>query len=126
MRHVMAPTVFDDRFMSVMTRDLRQWPVRMALAAGMGMLLAARADWRVALGWAAAAMAFEEVLRRVSKPLVGDEAPAALPTIGVLVLQFLLTATWCAAGVILWLAGGPLGQATAMSFFAALLFHVVT
>ena len=123
----MAPAVLDDRFLSVMTRDLRQRPVRMALAAGMGMLLlAAHADWRVALGWAAAALAFEEVLRRVSEPLVGDDAPAALPTIGVLVLQFLVTATWSAAGVILWLAGGPLGQATAMSFFAALLFHVVT
>jgi signal transduction histidine kinase/ActR/RegA family two-component response regulator len=123
----MAPAVLDDRFLSVMTRDLRQWPVRMALAAGMGiMLLAAHADWRVALGWAAAAMAFEEVLRRVSEPLVGGEAPAALPIIGVLVLQFLVTATWSAAGVILWLAGGPLGQATAMSFFAALLFYVAT
>jgi signal transduction histidine kinase/AmiR/NasT family two-component response regulator len=122
----MAPAVFDDRFVSVMARDLRQWRVRMALAAGMGILLAALADWRVALGWAAAAMAFEEGLRRVSEPLVGDEAPAALPTIGVLVLQFLVTATWSAAGVILWLAGGPLGQATAMSFFAALLFHVAT
>jgi len=122
----MASAVFDDRFLAVMTRDLRQWRVRMALAAGMSLLLAAHADWPVALGWAAAAMAFEEVLRRVSGPLVGDEAPAALPTIGVLVLQFLVTATWSAAGVILWLAGGPLGQATAMSFFAALLFHVVT
>jgi signal transduction histidine kinase/AmiR/NasT family two-component response regulator len=122
----MAPAVFDDRFLSVMTRDLRQWRVRMALAAGMGLLLAAYVDWPVALGWAAAAMAFEQVLRRVSEPLVGDEAPAALPTIGVPVLQFLVTATWSAAGVILWLAGGPLGQATAMSFFAALLFHVAT
>ena len=28
--------------------------------------------------------------------------------------------------MILWLAGGPLSRATAMSFFAALLFHVVT
>ena len=93
----MAPAVCDDRFLSVMTRDLRQWPVRMALAAGMAMLLAAHADWRVALGWVAAAMAFEEVLRRASEPLVGDEAPAALPTIGVLVLQFLVTATWSAA-----------------------------
>ncbi|WP_331086349.1 ATP-binding protein [Phenylobacterium sp.] len=122
----MAPAVLDDRFLSVLRRDLQQWPLRMALAAGMGVLLAAHADWRVALGWVATAMAFEEVLRRVSEPLVADDAPAALPTIGVLVLQFLITATWSAAGVILWLAGGPLGQATAMSFFAALLFHVAT
>ena len=122
----MAPEVFDDRLLSVLKCDLRQWPLRMALAAGMGMLLAAHADWRVALGWVAVAMAFEEVLRRVSEPLVGDEAPAALPTIGVLVLQFLIIATWSAAGVILWLAGGPLGQAMAMSVFAALWFHVAT
>ena len=84
MTHVMAPAMLDDRFLSVVTRDLRQWRVRMGLAAGMGvLLLAAHADWRVALGWAAAAMAFEEGLRRVSETLVGDEAPAALPTIGV-------------------------------------------
>src|SRR4029453_6255146 len=107
MRQVMAPAVLDDRFLSVMTRDLRQWRVRMALAAGMGLLLlAAHADWRVALGWAVATVAFEEVLRRVSEPLVGDEAPAALPIIGVLVLQFLVAAAWSAAGVILWLSGG--------------------
>src|SRR6185436_12116061 len=121
----MAPAVFDDRFLSVMARDLRQWRVRMALAAGMGLLLAAHAAWPIALGWVAAALAFEEGLRRTSEALVGEQAPADAPASGVLVLQFLLTATWSAAGLILWLAGG-LGQATAMSFFAALLFHVVT
>jgi signal transduction histidine kinase/ActR/RegA family two-component response regulator len=127
MRDVMATAVFDDRFLSVMARDLRQWRVRIGLAAGMGLLLAAHAAWPVALGWVAVALAFEEALRRVSEPLVvaNAGAPAALPTSGVLVLQFALTATWSAAGMILWLAGG-LGQATAMSFFAALLFHVAT
>jgi signal transduction histidine kinase/ActR/RegA family two-component response regulator len=116
---------FDGRFVEVSARDYWQGRLRLAVTAGVALLLAATANWRPALVWAGCAIPLEAWLQASLRPIAEGEAPSRLRSWGTAILRLGQANVWVMAGMIFWSYGGVTGQAMAMAFYSVLLLYVV-
>jgi signal transduction histidine kinase/AmiR/NasT family two-component response regulator len=114
---------FDERFVSAGAQTYRLWPVRLAIAAVLGVLLGHVAGWTVAAAWSLAAFAVEAPLTFSTRPMIRGPVGRREAWL-VFWIYALAVSVWSSAGSILWLARTPASDVAAAGFFAGHLLYV--
>jgi signal transduction histidine kinase/CheY-like chemotaxis protein len=115
---------FDERFVSAGAQTHRLWPVRLPMAAAIGVLLGHAAGWSLGVGWTLAALAIEGPLTFSTRGMAHGAAPSRRAAWGVFWIYGLAVSVWSGAGAILWMAASPASDVAAAAYFAAHLLYV--
>ena len=115
---------FDERFVSAGAQTFRLWPVRLAVAAVLGVLLTHAAGLTVAVVWTLAALTAEVPLTFSTRSMARGEHLGRRRAWSVFWIYAVAVTVWSSAGTILWFARTPASDVAAAGFFAGHLLYV--
>jgi signal transduction histidine kinase/ActR/RegA family two-component response regulator len=98
---------FDERFVSAGAQTFKLWPVRLAVAFVLGVLLTHVAGFAVAGAWTLAVLAAEIPLTLSTRAMARGEGPSRAGAWAVFWIYGLAVTIWSSAGTILWMARSP-------------------